>query len=274
MQEGVAIALGSPIDIDFGGRTLFIDPLMMEDFATIETSLVAKRPSLVGQAIESLAELPAGMRGAAWLETIKQAKTTATIPLDEIIVWITSQLDGIAYSLWLQLEKRDRGEFRLPEVQRTLEHLLHSDPVAFQQLLRRRNMASGLDETKKLFWPDFGLADAGHSAEDAASGSGSSRHDQPPRSQTTWRHIFCCLAMPSDEGGRGMAPSEIRQLTLPEVSLYLCRELKDLGGSTMKVSLADLSVLRVQIANRGHRAATYVEQMIAIRNAPPVTVTS
>ena len=182
-MDGLNRAAGGGTTIIFKGETLILGPLTLEDFATIENHLLAKRPNLLTLASKTAEELEVAARAgdkedpkyranlAAAIRRGEQiidramarAERSAKVGPDEVGEWLDTR-DGAAFTLWVMLGKTNPGRFKLDEIQEVLEH---ATPAEMEDVIRRRDQAANLPEPKR---GENGVGGAGE--ENGAGGEG------------------------------------------------------------------------------------------------------
>lgn len=144
-MDGLGRAVGAGVTLKFGEREIILEPLTLRDFGLIEQHLLSQRRSPLDLVKDVVRDLPPELAKSLLEQAYEDAKKGNTISPQEIAEWIDT-FDGMAYSLWLSLEKRYPGEYQLTDVHDVMQQMMESDESVMERLKALRDQASGLDE--------------------------------------------------------------------------------------------------------------------------------
>ncbi len=152
MSDGLGRAMGAGVPINFGGETLILDPLTLKDLGVIEQHLLRSRRTSLDVGREQVQEiwadkaLPAELKTELCKAAVQHAQDEArkqnTVSREDIVRWLDSS-EGLGFTLWLLINKRQPGKYSLEQV-RDIVGKLDEDGV--RELLKARDQASGIDE--------------------------------------------------------------------------------------------------------------------------------
>lgn len=142
MSDGLARAAGGGVPIFFDGQTILLQPLTLKDFAAVEQYLLSKRQNPLDMVKSKLAGLDIETQKYLLELAYEDAKRQTTISASEAGEFIDS-VDGLAFTLWLVLERSHQGRWTLERVNEIVKSMT---PTEIQEMLRLRDQASGLDD--------------------------------------------------------------------------------------------------------------------------------
>lgn len=141
-MDGVARPSGAGVTITFGGETLILEALTLKDFGLIENHLLSQRQNPLLVVRDVIGDLPPEMADKLLDKAYRDAKKMNEVAAEEVAEWIDT-FNGMAFSLWLSLEKRYAGRFTLDNVLEIMEAISEEE---LEDLKNLRDQAAGLDE--------------------------------------------------------------------------------------------------------------------------------
>jgi hypothetical protein len=151
------------MDFTIDGKTYLIGPFDLGDFGSVEAYLIRKRRKERLQLISDMrGDLPEDLWREEWEKAKVEAQTITKIDPKEIGGWdeigedgktVVTHHDGwldtregLAYTLWLMLERKYPGEFTLETLQTKITEMALTE---FEELKIARDQTAGLDEAGK-----------------------------------------------------------------------------------------------------------------------------
>lgn len=142
-MDGMARAMGGSSTIKWKGRTYELPPLQMRDWATIENECLKRRRDAIMAAAASLyGKLPDDVWQRQVDSAVKKCELMSEVPAAEVQAWMETSA-GVAFTLWLSLERKYSGEFVLEDMLEVISTQLPKEEV--DKLIAARDQANGLD---------------------------------------------------------------------------------------------------------------------------------
>ena len=141
-MDGVARAAGSGVSIEFNGRTLILAPLSLKDFGLIENHLLSQQLNPLDLVKVVVKDLPPELAAGLLRDAYKDAKQMNMISAAAVAEWIDT-FDGMAYTMWVCLNKTYPNEFELADVVQIMQELTEDE---LERMKNLRDQASGIDE--------------------------------------------------------------------------------------------------------------------------------
>jgi hypothetical protein len=142
-MDGVARPSGAGVTITFGGETLILEALTLKDFGLIENHLLSQRENPLMVVRDVIGDLPPEMADKLLDKAYRDAKKMNEVSAEEVAEWMDT-FKGMAFSMWLCLEKRYKDRFTLETVLDVMDSLDEED---LDNLKNLRDQAAGLDES-------------------------------------------------------------------------------------------------------------------------------
>lgn len=143
-MDGLNDAVGAGTPVDHNGRTYYAEPIGLADIGLAENYLIDRVPSLdeIGAGLKHLAPEVQRELFAAELE---HRKNFNRLPPEKVLRWLTSELEGLAFSLHITLSRRyPNDDFSMPVCMTILEKLFMKNRHKFEKFRKRFISASGL----------------------------------------------------------------------------------------------------------------------------------
>lgn len=142
MSDGLGKAVGSGVPIVFNGEHLILEPMTLRDYGLIEQHIIQKRVNPV----EKVRPMLDGLSDEAQKHLLSLAyadlKGSTTATLEESTAFIDS-IEGVAFTLWILLNKSMPGKYTLPAVQEIVNAMT---PEELSKVMNARDQAAGTDE--------------------------------------------------------------------------------------------------------------------------------
>lgn len=152
-MDGLARAAGSGMDMELGGRTIMLSPLTLNDIGTVEQHLLAKRKNplqIVAEAKQYLSDEDYKMLLSRAYEDARKDNKISPAELSAFM----DSLEGVVYTIWL-CSRKNHPELTLEWFNETINSMAQQGgDEQIQEIIRRRDMASGLDEMGNSIGPD------------------------------------------------------------------------------------------------------------------------
>lgn len=136
-------ATGADMVIDLGDRKYTVPPITLADLGTIEDFIRSKEPTL-DEVCMAISHLSAEVQKELFKEELANRRTVRKMDPEMVIQQMQENLEVIAFSLWLSIEKRYPGEIPMNKMLDILYAMYTADPEKFQKMTQQRNAASGL----------------------------------------------------------------------------------------------------------------------------------
>lgn len=144
-MNSLSDAVGAGVRITIKGEDLLLQPIGLADLGAVENELRAMRPNVLKMAAEAAESIKDPvMRESLMDRAWREAKLVIEVTPTEVFHFIQNDINGIAFSIWLMVQKARPGQFSKREVFEWLEELSKKDPAAVEDIVRRRDIASGL----------------------------------------------------------------------------------------------------------------------------------
>jgi len=161
--NGIARPSGAGATITLNGEMFRLAPFTLRDWGELENHLIReKRKLLLRDIADQRDALPPDVWQVEWDKALEKADKITTIPEEEIagtwyrdksgkVVhgvpgWVDTR-PGIAYTLWIMIEKTTPGRFKSPKEIEDI--LLTLEPIDFADIKTGRDQAATLDEAAK-----------------------------------------------------------------------------------------------------------------------------
>lgn len=142
MSDGLARVAGGAVPVFFDGHTVVLMPLTLNDFATVEQHLLAKRENPVEKVKPLLAGLDIEVQKHLLDLAYADLKSSTTIPFEELSGFLSS-VEGTAFSLWLCFNRSNPGKWTLERIREILGEMTEEQ---LSRLMMARDQAAGIDD--------------------------------------------------------------------------------------------------------------------------------
>lgn len=190
-MEGLGRAAGSGVPINFRGETIILPPLDLEDLGTIEQHLLRTRPDPLQRVQAVIKDLPENLARELVEKAYEDGKKLNTISAAEVGDYLDS-INGLAFSVWLALQKRYGDKFSHKNVYNVLNQLTAEE---LEELRRARDQASGLDDRGNSTGPALAQTKPG-----VSQAGGRSFVGWPARIRSWWARLRAFLRRSSGNG--------------------------------------------------------------------------
>lgn len=146
-MAGLALPMGSDVTIKWQGDTYRLAPLTLRDFGTIEHELLKrKREQKLGITLALHGKIPDELFVQQLDKTREESEKLSVSDLD-VQGWMDADREGVAFTLWLSLEKNYAGKFKLEEMTDVLVAQVSEEEL--MKLIAARDQVNGLDDAGK-----------------------------------------------------------------------------------------------------------------------------
>jgi hypothetical protein len=217
-MQGIARPSGGDATVMIRGRLRRLGAMTLRDWGTIENHLIQRRRRQILEPIlDVFADMPAELWQEAWRAATNRADRIMAVPDEEVTEWINTQ-EGLAFTLWMLLEKRHPGLFEFEDL---IDYVCRLPLGEVEFVRMARDQAATIDRaSSQLDWP-----------------RNLTPPSRAPQRRTSWKQLFYRLTMPEWSGGRGMDVEAAKNLTLFEARLYASNERN--AGGVQRMSLAE-----------------------------------
>jgi len=201
-MNGLCRAIGADGVITLDGRLYRLPPMTLGDFGTVEAYLLEQRR---WERLRPLLAVRNQLPEDDWEDAKQEALSLKSIAEEDVFAWIATDA-GLAFTLWLLLEKCYPERFTVDGLMMTLDRMTPEDRL---RLVLARNQAATIDAAADADWPKSG-----------GKGTGS---------RPSWKQVVWQLIQPPEWGGHGLSPDDAKRLTFHQARL-IRTDAKGLGG--------------------------------------------
>ena len=118
-MDGVSRPAGSGVPIEWkDGEVLILDPVTLKDLGVVEQHILSKRPDPIDLALDKIAErgLAEPIAKALFDRAFVAAKAQNVVTREEVGQFIDTR-EGLAFTIWLSLQKRYGERFKLGDIE-------------------------------------------------------------------------------------------------------------------------------------------------------------
>ena len=143
-MNGLGKAAGAPVTFNFDGQTYLLGPFGLRDFGVVENHLLRQKRNQRQQMTLDIKEslVSAGIWESEWQEAKAAADKITEIDAQEVFRWLDTR-QGIAFTLWVMLEKHCPGKYTLQDVEDKITAMATEH---VENLKASRDQAATLDQ--------------------------------------------------------------------------------------------------------------------------------
>lgn len=197
-MDGLCRVVGAGTTIEIQGVTRRLAAMTLNDWGIVENRILQKKRKAILAAIVDQREfLPDDVWVREWQAAYDRAEGVCRVSFKELDAWVSTD-EGMAFTLWLMLERHHAGEFTYERLLDIVGAMTELERIVARLALEQ---AAAMDKACwELDWPRHG-----NDANNTPAG---------------WRYWFYQITRPVELGGLGLSPAIAKQLTLYEARFY------------------------------------------------------
>jgi hypothetical protein len=138
-------AVGAGIPITIMGEDILLPPMGLAELGAVENELRSQRPNVLKLATEAAKSIDDPLERTAFMDRAwREAREVQQVDPREVIRYITDDINGITLTIWILLERVRPGQYSRRDVYDWLAAEAAKNTDAIKDLVRKRDMASGL----------------------------------------------------------------------------------------------------------------------------------
>lgn len=141
MSDGLARVAGGGVPIEFAGELIVLQPMNLRDLATVEQHLLNRRKNPMEMVKEMIPGLSVEVQKHLLELAYHDMKNSTTVPAEEVTRFLET-VEGVAFSLWLVLERSHPGKFTFEKVHEIVKDMT---PDQLNSTINAKSQADGTD---------------------------------------------------------------------------------------------------------------------------------